>query len=381
LTALLNWEADHYDSMRSNIHLKISITLLLLFAVFCAKAQSPFKGLENLFTTPRDYIIHYTKTPPVIDGDINDSTWNKAAWTDQFLDIEGDKKPRPTFHTQVKMLWGDSCIYIAAKLEEPNVWAYETRHDAVVYHDNDFEVFINPNNTIHQYYEFEVNALNTIFDLFLDRPYRDWGSAMINWNAEGLRTAVKVQGTVNNPADTDQGWTVEIAIPFKSISIGNNVNIPGDGDLWRINFSRVEWDTDVHNGRYVKQTTATGGLKPEHNWVWSAQGVIDMHFPERWGYLQFSKSSAGNNFFTMPYSELQKRYLWLIYYREHLYFKKYHSYALSLKQLKINSTVVINDKTNQLTLEATKHQFMGLIHDTQNSTGWTINQQSEIGNY
>jgi hypothetical protein len=71
----------------------------------------------------------------------------------------------------------------------------------------------------------------------------------------------------------------------------------------------------------------------------------------------------------------------LIYYREHLYFRKHHSYALSLKQLEINSTVVINNKTNQLTLEATKHLFMGLIRDVQNSTGWTINQQSEIGNY
>jgi len=367
--------------MRSNIHRKILITIFLSFVVFCVNAQSPFHGLENLFTTPRNYIIHYTKTPPVIDGDINDTTWNQAAWTDQFQDIEGDIKPHPTLGTQVKMLWGDSCIYIAAKLQEPNVWAYETKHDAVVYHDNDFEVFINPNNTIHQYYEFEVNALNTVFDLFLNSPYRDWGSAMINYNAEGLRTAVKVQGTVNNPADTDQGWTVEIAIPFKSISIGNNVNIPADGDLWRINFSRVEWDTDIHNGKYVKQTSTSGETKPEHNWVWSAQGVIDMHFPERWGYLQFSKNTGGNSAFTMPYAELQKQYLWLVYYREHLYFTKHHSYALSLKQLGINSTVVINDKTDQLTLEATKHQFMGLIRDTQSRTGWTINQQSEIGNY
>ncbi|MFI5158503.1 MAG: carbohydrate-binding family 9-like protein [Sphingobacteriales bacterium] len=364
--------------MKSNIHRKALVTIFLILVVFCAKAQSPFKGLENLFTTPQNYIIHYTKTPPVIDGDISESTWSRAAWTDQFQDIEGDKKPHPTLHTQVKMLWGDSCIYIAAKLQEPNVWAYETKRDAIVYHDNDFEVFINPSNTIHQYYEFEVNALNTIFDLFLDRPYRDWGSAMINWNAEGLRTAVKVQGTLNNPTDTDRGWTVEIAIPFKSISIGNNVNIPADGDLWRINFSRVEWDTNVHNGKYVKQTTGSGAPKPEHNWVWSAQGVIDMHFPERWGYLRFSKSSSVNNAFTMSYSELQKRYLWLIYYHERLYFRKHHRYALSLKQLGINKRVAVSGKANLLTLEATKHQFMGLISDKQSNIIRTINQQSEI---
>ena len=364
--------------MRSNLHRTTFLTTFILFLAFCAKAQSPFNGLENLFTTPRNYIIHYTKTPPVIDGDISDTTWNQASWTDQFQDIEGDKKPRPALHTQIKMLWDDSCIYIAAKLQEPNVWAYETKHDAIVYHDNDFELFINPNNTIHKYYEFEVNALNTVFDLFLNSPYRDRGDAMINYNAEGLRTAVKIQGTVNNSADIDEGWTVEVAIPFKSISMGNNINIPEDGDLWRINFSRVEWDTDVHNGKYVKQTTSSGELKPEHNWVWSAQGVIDMHFPERWGYLQFSKGCAGNNAFTMPYSELQKRYLWLIYYREHLYFRKHHSCALSLDQLGISDKVEISDKANVITLEATKHQFMGLITDKESKTIFTIDQQGAI---
>ena len=364
--------------MRLNRHLKTFITIFLLFLAFCAKAQSSFNGLKNLFTTPRNYIIHYTKTPPVIDGDISDTTWNQAAWTDQFQDIEGDKKPRPALHTQIKMLWGDSCIYIAAKLQEPNIWAYETRHDAVVYHDNDFEVFINPNNTIHQYYEFEVNALNTVFDLFLNRPYRDRGEAMINYNADGLRTAIKIQGTVNNPADTDKSWTVEIAIPFKSISMGNNINIPNDGDLWRINFSRVEWDTNVHNGKYVKQKTSSGELKPEHNWVWSAQGVIDMHFPERWGYLQFSNNVTGNNAFTMPYAELQKRYLWLIYYRENLYLRKHHIYALHLKQLGINNEVMVNNKSNLLTLEATKHQFMGFVTDKESEMIFTIDQQGAV---
>src|ERR1700744_1722163 len=182
-----------------------------------AKAQSEFKGLENLFTTPLNYVIYHTNTAPTIDGDINDNVWKQAAWTTDFGDIEGDSKPKPTYTTRVKMLWDDTCLYIAAQIQEPNVWAYQVHHDDIVFRDNDFEVFINPNTTTHQYYEIEVNALNTIFDLFLNNPYRDSGKPMISWDAEGLRSAVKVQGTLNKPGDTDKGWTVEMAIPFRAL--------------------------------------------------------------------------------------------------------------------------------------------------------------------
>jgi hypothetical protein len=229
-------------SFAPNRFIRIAIFSLLVLS-FNARAQSPFKGFENLFTVPKGYIINYVKVPPKIDGDINDPIWQDAPWTDNFLDIEGDLKPTPTLQTNVKMLWDDSCIYIAAKIIEPNVWANLKQHDEIVFHDNDFEVFLNPNNTTHQYFELEFNALNTVFDLFMNKPYRNGGNAMFGWDPEGLRSAVKVQGTINNVADDDKSWTIEIAIPFKSISLGNSVQVPKDGTLWRINFSRVEWDT------------------------------------------------------------------------------------------------------------------------------------------
>ena len=33
------------------------------------------------------------------------------------------------------------------------------------------------------------------------------------------------------------------------------------------------------------------GNEGEDNWTWSAQGVINMHCPERWGFLHFVKGS------------------------------------------------------------------------------------------
>ena len=74
------------------------------------------------------------------------------------------------------MLWDDSCLYIAAQMTEPQIWATLKQHDEVVFHDNDFEFFIDPGNTTQPYFEVEVNAFNTIFDLLLTRPYRDGGT-------------------------------------------------------------------------------------------------------------------------------------------------------------------------------------------------------------
>ncbi len=356
---------------------KATILALAFTLPVAAMAQSPFESFGNLFTIPKNYLVGYTTTPPTIDGDINDAAWQHAAWTDDFVDIEGDLKPKPPLQTKAKMLWDDSCLYIAAQIHDPNVWATLKRHDDIIFYDNDFEVFIDPNNTTHRYFEIEYNALNTVFDLFLNKPYRNNGNPLISWNVEGLRSAIKIQGTLNDPSDTDKGWTVEMAIPFKALSFGN-VRIPQDGTLWRINFSRVEWDTKVVDGKYVKLKDGNGRNLPEHNWVWSPQGVINMHFPERWGYLQFSKGNTNNTSFTLPYFEQQKRYLWLIYYHEKQWADEHNAYSALLKDFDLKSEVNINDKINTLQIEATAHQFIAFITDKTDNTIISINQDGLI---
>jgi hypothetical protein len=350
---------------------------LILFADV-AWAQSPFDAFANLFTQPRSYIINYAQSAPKIDGDLGDAAWQQAQWTDDFRDIEGDLKPNPALRTRTKMLWDDSCLYIGAEITDPNVWATLTHHDEIIFRDNDFEVFIDPNNTTHQYFELEFNAFNTVFDLFLNKPYREGGNAMINWDAEGLRSAVKVLGTINNPADKDKGWTIEIAIPFRAISLGNEVRVPTDGTLWRINFSRVEWDTKAVDGKYVKLTDGKGRSLPEHNWVWSPQGVINMHFPERWGYLQFNKGFTNDKAFALPYAEKQKRYLWLVYYNEKQWLESHGAYQGDLKLFGLEERVMVDGHANILTLEATPHQFMALLKDEKGGPTWTINQEGLI---
>jgi hypothetical protein len=227
---------------------------------------------QDVPTAPLSYDCYRATMPIRIDGKLDDPAWAKAEWTSDFVDIEGTAKPAPRFRTRVKMLWDDKYLYIAAELQEPNVNATLLKHDSVIFHDNDFEVFIKPLPQTKSYFEFEMNALNTGWDLFLNKPYNENGEPDNSWDIVNLKTAVAVQGTLNNPKDTDQGWTIEIAYPLNAFDSRQHVPRPHDGTVWRINFSRVEWKP---------------GQPKEDNWVWSPQGVIDMHVPARWGYLHF----------------------------------------------------------------------------------------------
>ena len=233
---------------------------------------------------PSEYICRRTNESMVIDGRLNERAWRKAKGTETFVDIEGDAKPRPRFATRVKMLWNDEYLFIAAEMEEPHVWATLTKRDSIIFHDNDFEVFIDPNGDRDEYYEIEINALNTVWDLFLPKPYRDGGKAQHDWDLTGLRTGVAIQGTLNDPRDRDRGWTVEMALPWKSLAqYAHRPTPPADSDTWRINFSRVEWQTEIVDGKYRKLPNTK-----EDNWVWSPQGVVDMHRPEKWGVVRFT---------------------------------------------------------------------------------------------
>ncbi len=218
------------------------------------------------------YDCYHTTMPIRIDGKLDDPAWSKASWTTDFVDIEGTARPKPRYRTRVKMLWDDTYLYIGAELEDPNVTATLLKHDSVIFHDNDFEVFIKPLPNTDSYYEFEMNAYNTGWDLFLNKPYNKGGQADNSWDIAGLKTAVAIQGTLNEQRDRDTGWTLEIAYPLNAFNSRQSVPQPHAGTQWRINFSRVEWKP---------------GQPKEDNWVWTPQGVINMHVPERWGYLNF----------------------------------------------------------------------------------------------
>ena len=269
-----------------------------VFARIYSGPSSPSTSLARI--TPSH--LPRSHTPPVLEppksytcvkidhlldlnGHGNDPAWDQAAWTGDFVDIQGNSLPTPRYRTRAKMLWNQQYLYVYAQLQEPQVWGTITQKNAVIFHDNDFEVFMDPDATGENYYEFEMNALNTIWELTLPKRYSRGGKPILGTNLAGLVSSVAVEGTLNNPNDIDRGWSVEIAFPFAGLAAHRRLGAcpPMTGDIWRINFSRVEWAVDVVEGKYRKLK------KPEDNWVWTPQGVIDMHQPEHWGCLKFDR--------------------------------------------------------------------------------------------
>ncbi len=318
------------------LKLKFSTLLLGCFSIIgCAQSKSEI--------IPSSYVAYRTSEEIKIDGDELDASWNNVDWSDPFIDIEGVKKP--TYKTQIKMLWDETYFYVLAKLEEPHVWANIEEHDAIVFYNNDFEVFIDPDGDTHNYYELEMNALNTTWDLFISKPYREGNVVLNDWNVTGLKSAVKVNGTLNNSKDTDKGWVIELAIPWAAYKTSYfEKNVPVD-KFWRVNFSRVNWDFEIMDGNYERKKDTAEKFLPEYNWVWSPTGVINIHEPEKWGYVYFSSKNAGEkDNFNIPQDEKIKWELYKLHRAQKVYFEKHQSYAKSIDSLTISS-IIVDHKT------------------------------------
>lgn len=273
--------------------LRANLSRVLLTALAAAGLPAVAPSVGQVPAAVREYHAPPAVSPPVIDGSLDDAVWREAPWTEPFVDIRGPDWPDPYLGTRAKIVWDERFLYVGAELEEPHLWATLADRDAILYREHDFEVFLDPDGDGLAYYELEINALGTEFDLFLDKPYRRKGRADIAWDIEGLRTAVRLEGTLNDPSDEDGGWSVEIAIPWSSLRppgapADSAVAAPRPGDVWRVNFSRVQWPLAVADGEYRKEREPVDWSDhPEDNWVWSPQGEIDMHIPEKWGVVRF----------------------------------------------------------------------------------------------
>ncbi len=246
-----------------------------------------------------------------IDGDLSKSVWSRAPWSEPFQDIRGEadapaeSQPGDGSLTRFKMLWDDEYLYIAAELHYPSdrlcVATFTQRNSPIYQRDSDFEVFVDAEGSGSYYKELEVNALNCVWNLMIDRPYSIGGSEYSGrvarpgertfYDAHRQRTATRlVRGSLNKPPDSEAGetvWTVEIALAHDDTLLRQpGAHMPARGRRWRINFSRVEEE---------------GAL----NWVWSPQvvweprerryqGKVDMHLPDAWGSVLFDDDSDGS---------------------------------------------------------------------------------------
>jgi hypothetical protein len=329
---------------------------------------------------PATYVCYKLPAPITIDGQISPEEWDAVPWTDDFVDMLGDKGPLPYLRTRVKMAHDDDGMYFAAWMEEPHLWATYTQHDAPLYHENAFEFFIDPSNNTHNYLEYEINVLGAEWDLFLSKPYRDAPMITLsNWEFLGMKSAVHTEGTINNPNDTDAGWSVEIFIPWQSIYqvASSRRNKPLEGDQIRVDFQRVQWPLDISEGKYVKIPMPGETRLRSHFWLWSPIEAGTSHAPEYWGYVQFTHQTAGKQ--SVPFvknpDEAIRWALRNLYFRQSEYRRATGSYATSLEDLKPDE-VCTPEQVKALTLHTTP-SFYEIILPTEGKT-WHVSQDGLI---
>jgi len=281
-------------------------------ALLAAVSVSAFAD-EAKFPCPDDEIAHYTayqvREPIHIDGRLDEKAWEQAPLSPRFVDI---LTGRPAIHdTRAEILWDETNLYVAFHVEEPFLHAKFTTNNSPIYYDNDVEVFIAGRDA---YYEFEINGYNTTYEAFFiwDDAYEKDGYARLpefarskmvpfngvgftthprggrlgnfNWHFPAKKTAVYLDGTVNNDGDRDRGWTVELAFPWQGMAqlarVDNRAIPPRDGDVWRMDFSRFN--------TYKEAPPA----KDSGGWFWTRHGVWDSHIPECFAYIKFSTNDV-----------------------------------------------------------------------------------------
>jgi hypothetical protein len=257
------------------------------------------------------YVAYRTSEPLTIDGRLDERSWRMAPRSPRFVDLVHGT---PTIHdTRAAVLWDDDYLYAGFWVEEPFVAATLTERDSLVWTENDVEVFIAGEDA---YYEFEINALGTVYEAFFvwedayeragygklsefarnvpgAQPWNGVGFTnhprgprfgFFQWDLPGLRSAVHVDGTLNDNSDRDRGWTVELAFPWtglRVLSLGEGRALPPrDGDVWRMDFSRFN--------AYKEAPPANDSS----GWTWSPHGVWDSHIPELFAFLRFSAQTV-----------------------------------------------------------------------------------------
>jgi len=253
-----------------------------------------------------DYIAKKIEENIVIDGNIEKKIWQEAKWSNRFVDmVSGDLG---MYNTQSAILWNDRYLYFAFQAEEPFVDARLTKRDSIIFQENDLEIFIDG-----------VNAANTIYEVFFiwkdaykkggqfDIPQFDvhqkeaytfggdydrtgasfWKGthprgvrwAFTNFDMQGLETAVKIDGTLNDNSDIDKGWSLEIAIPWNSLKILANGRLvpPLNGDTW-----------SMFLGRFQKLMLSGKEIQPHPAMALNSHGIYDTHMPSKWSIIQFA---------------------------------------------------------------------------------------------
>jgi len=218
---------------------------------------------------PKTVVVPRRHGEIAIDGNLNDSGWTNAARLGPFLRNDGSGPERE--RTEVRLCYDDKALYLAWICEDTDIQATFTNRDSTFWDEEVLEFFVTPKD-LGRYFELQWNPLGGVFDAIITNTLDQKGvskSFAGDWSftAKTMKHAVQVRGTVGNSSDKDQGWQVEVMIPFADLGLPP----PKSGDIWRGNFYRFDRDKAF----------------PVEELSWSPTLLPGFHQPSRFGFLKF----------------------------------------------------------------------------------------------
>jgi len=185
----------------------------------------------------REILCYKTSEKITIDGKLNEDAWQKAYVVDNFFTWDEDGNLKPAISkTKVRVLWDENFLYIGAEMEDKDIFAIKTTK-TIICQDDVFEIFIKPSEEKTHYYEFHITPKNHKLELFI--PRRGCGSLGRYYFSSGIKSFVRIKGTLNNWEDVDEGWTVEASIPFSAFA--KTTSTPKNGTKWSVAFCRYDY--------------------------------------------------------------------------------------------------------------------------------------------
>lgn len=160
-------------------------------------------------------------TPPVIDGVLNDEVWSTAAMFNNFTQVEPIEGAPPGERTEVRVLFDADNLYLAIRCydsEPDRIVARQMARDSELNSDDFVTIVIDTFRDRRTGYLFQVSAAGAKVDGLLEpgRQRNDWDGL---WMAKVSRD--------------EGGWSVEMAIPAKSVSFDPS------GTAWGLNIGRL----------------------------------------------------------------------------------------------------------------------------------------------
>ena len=191
----------------------------ILWMLITLRAIPLFAETQNL---KRTINATWVDTPPVIDGNLTDSVWQRAQVATNFFRAKEGDIQLAQLNTEAKVLYDENTLYIGVHCEEPNMKSLretKTRRDSPVWQNDCIEVMLDTYHDRRNCYIFAVNTLGTQTD---ERVSNESVFDM-SWDAQW-------EAKINKHRN---GWTAEFAIPFRALRFNPR------NTTWGINFWRV----------------------------------------------------------------------------------------------------------------------------------------------